>query len=182
MEQKTMSLVIAMRGSRSEKFVDTKHRKVIPFVGANHEGEFAKLGVGLIFPGERESTIWGSEGPCLLIQSWRGMRILERIEHTDYGTLRACWTVAGRKIPDSDECYRDELARQLGADELRALRREVLASLPSADELNVMVMNLREKDVDVDSREIEEEIKAGRIATSPLEMPARETEERRRDN
>lgn len=177
-----MSLVIATRGVQSEKVVDGRRKQVIPFVGADREGEFAQMGVGLTFPDEQKGTIWGPVMPHALIQSWRGMKILERIENIGHGTLCACWTVARRDVHDSDERYLEELAKQLGgADKLQTLRAEVLASAPSADELNVMITNLREKGVDVDSWELEEEVRAGRIATSQLiETLARETEERRR--
>lgn len=176
-----MSLVIAIRGLEGEKVVDMQRRKVVPFVGADREGEFAQMGVGLIFPDEQKGTIWGLVMPHALIQSWRGMKILERIEHIDHGTLCACWTVARRDVHDSDKRHLDELAKQVGgADKLQALRDEVLASVPSADELNTMITNLRKKDVDVNSSELEEEVKVRRIAMSPLiETLARETEERR---
>ncbi|MBI5787107.1 MAG: hypothetical protein HY446_00980 [Candidatus Niyogibacteria bacterium] len=177
-----MSLVIATRGVQSEKVVDGRRKQVIPFVGADCEGEFAQMGVGLIFPGEQNGTVWGLVMPHPLIQSWRGMKILERIERIGHGTLCACWTIARRDVHDSDQRHLDELAEQVGGtDKLQALRDEVLASVPSADELNAMITKLREKGVDVDSWELEEEVKAGRIATSPLiETLARETEERRR--
>lgn len=176
-----MSLVIATRGAQSEKVVDGRRKRVIPFVGTDREGEFAQMGVGLIFPDEKKGTVWGLVMPHALIQSWRGMKILERIERIGHSTLCGCWTVARRSVHDSDKRHIDELAEQVGgADKLQALRDEVLASVPSADELNTMITRLREKGVDVDSWELEEEVKAGRIATSPLiETLARETEERR---
>ncbi len=176
-----MSLVIATRGAQSEKVVDGRRKQVVPFVGADREGEFAQMGVGLIFPDEQKGTTWGLVMPHALIQSWRGMKILERIEHIGHGTLCACWTVARRDVHNSDKSHLDELAEQVGgADKLQALRDEVLASVPSAEELNAMITNLREKGVDVDSWELEEEVKAGRIATSSLiETLARETEDRR---
>lgn len=176
-----MSLVIATRGAQSEKVVDGRRKQIVPFVGADREGEFAQMGVGLIFSDEQKGTIWGLVMPHALIQSWRGMKILERIEKIGHGTLCACWTVARRDVHDSDKRHLEELAEQVGgADKLQAIRDEVLASVPSADELNTMITNLREKGVEVDSWELEEEVKAGRIATSALiETLARETEERR---
>ncbi|OHA88073.1 MAG: hypothetical protein A2653_02615 [Candidatus Zambryskibacteria bacterium RIFCSPHIGHO2_01_FULL_43_25] len=175
-----MNLVIAIRGAQSEKVVDGRRRQVVPFVGADSEGEFAQMGIGLIFPDEQKGIIWGLAMPHKLIQSWRGMKILERIERIYYSTLYACWTMAQRDVHDGDKSDFYELAEQVGGSaKLQALRDEVLASVPSADELNAMITNLREKGVDVDSCELEEEVKAGRIATSPLiETLACETKER----
>lgn len=178
-----MSVVIATRGVPSVKIVDGQRRHVVPFVGADREGEFAQVGIGLIYP-DGGGTIWGCVMPHSLIQSWRGMKILERIERIDHGTLCGCWTIARRDVHTSDKRHLDELAEQVGgADKLQALRDEVLASVPSADELNAMITSLREKSVDVNSWELEEEVKAGRIAMSPLiEMLVRETEERRQEH
>jgi hypothetical protein len=110
------------------------------------------------------------------------MKILEHVETILPGTLCACWTIARQNVHDSDKWHLDKLADQLGgADKLQALRDEVLVAAPNADELNAMITNLREKKVEVSSLELEAEVKAGRIATSPLiETIARETEERRR--
>jgi hypothetical protein len=176
-----MSFVIAARGTQAEKVVDGQRVQVIPFVGADREGDSAQMGIGLIFHDEQKGTMWGLLIPHALIQSWRGMKILEHIERIDHGTLCACWTVARRDVHDSDKRHLEELAEQLGGtDKLQTLRDEVLASVPTADELNAMITNLREKGVDVDSWELEEEVKAGRIAASPLiETLSRETEEQR---
>jgi len=174
-------MVVAIKGIESEKVVDGRRRKTVPFVGTDREGEFAQMGVGLIFPDEQKGTIWGLVSPHALIQSWRGMKILEQVEIINNGTLCACWYAGGQKVHESDKHYLDDLAERLGGTEkLQMLRGEILSSMPNTDELNSMITNLREEGVDVDSWELEEEIKAGRISTSPLiETLVREDEERR---
>lgn len=176
-----MGLVIATRGIQSEKTLGGHRKQVVPFVGADREGEFAQMGIGLIFPDEGKGNIWGLVTPHALIQSWRGMKILEKVETINHGTLCACWTVARRDVHDSDKRCLDELAEQFGGmEKLQAVREDVLTSVPSADELNTMITNLREKGVEVDGWELEEEVKAGRIATSSLiETITSETEQRR---
>lgn len=176
-----MSLVIAIRGEPSEKIVDGERQKVIPFVGADREGEFAQMGIGLIFPDKGNGSIWGLVMPHALIKSWRGMKLLEQVERIEHGTLCACWTIATRDIHDSDRRHLDDLAGQFGGlDELEKARETVLASVPSADEVESMIAALREKNVGVDSWDLTAEIKAGLITTSPLiETLIREEEERR---
>lgn len=176
-----MSLIIATLGTRSEKVVDGRRQQVIPFVGADREGEFAQIGIGFTLPDEKKGRIWGTAFPNALIQSWRGMKILEQIDCIGNATLCACWTIAQRTIHVSDERHFNKLAEQVGgADKLQTLRTEILGSAPSADELDAMITNLRLKHVDVSDQELREEVRSGRISTSILiEAIVRETEERR---
>ncbi|MFZ3044096.1 MAG: hypothetical protein WA058_03270 [Minisyncoccia bacterium] len=174
-----MSYVIAARGQQTVKIVGKETKKVIPFVGADNEGEFAQMGVGLIFPDEARAIIWSLASPHNVIQSWRGMKILEKLGRVGHGTLCACWTVARHDLHESDRRYFDMLVEQVGSiEELSAIRDAALGSVPSPDELNDMIVNFREKGVYVGSREFEEEIKAGRIAMTPLiEVLIRERKE-----
>jgi len=109
------------------------------------------------------------------------MKLLEKLGEVRSGTLCACWTVARRNLHETDEHYLDELAIQLGGiEKLQAVLDEIFASAPSSQELEMMITNFREKGVEVDSWEFDEEIKAGLIETSPLiETLVREAEERR---
>ncbi len=174
-------MIIAIRGIESEKVVNGRCRRSIPFVGADRKGEFAQMGIGLIFPDEKEVTIWGLASPHALIRSWRGMKILEQIEIISDGTLCACWYAGSQKIHESEKRYLDNLAERLGGTEkLQMLRGEILSSVPSFDELTSMIGNFYVRGVDVDSWELQEEVKAGRISTSSLiETLVREDEERR---
>lgn len=174
-----MSLVIAIRGEPSEKIVDGECQKVIPFVGADSEGEFAQMGIGLIFPDKGNGSIWGHVVPHALIKSWRGMKLLEQVERIEHGTLCACWTISTRNIHDSDRRHLNDLASQFGGlDELEKAREAILASVPCADEIESMIMALREKNVRVDTWDLTAEIESGLITTSLLiETLVREEEE-----
>ena len=120
-----MSFVIAAQGHESEKFVNGEKRKVIPFVGADREGEFSQMGVGFI-DSEKGGMIWGLVCPHTLIQSWRGMKILERAQRIEHSTLCACWNAGRRQIHSVDERIVNELAEQFGVPvrERRELRPE----------------------------------------------------------
>jgi|GEM_PF-2917416 len=178
-----MSLVIAIRGEPSEKIVDGKLKSVVPFVGADREGEFAQMGIGLLFPEEEKGTIWGLVMPHALIKSWRGMKLLEQVERVEHGTLCGCWTIATSDISDSDKHHLEELADQFGGMEgLEEARAKVLASVPGTEEIDTMINALREKDIGVDSWDLTAEVEACRIETSPaieqlvVEEGARRTE------
>lgn len=176
-----MSFVIAAKGAESQKMVDGQSKKTIPFVGADREGEFAQMGVGLIFPEENKATIWGLLMPHALIQSWHAMKILEHIEVIEHGALCASWYAGGRDVHSSDEKRVQSLAKEFGSPiKFQAFRDEVLASVPGVDELDSMIIGLREKGVDIDVWELEREVKAGRILTSPaIEVLIKEDEARK---
>ena len=178
-----MSYVITVRRSESEKFVSGRLEKVVPFMGADREGEFAQMGIGLITADSERAMFWGLGFPRLVIQSWRGVRVLGHIKLVDSGTLCACWYAGAREVNGGDERYLEDLAGKLGGmEKLQAIRNEALASAPTAEELGAMITTLREKGVDVDSRELEEEAQAGHITMTPLiETLVREAKERRQE-
>lgn len=177
-----MTFVIAAHATECEKIVDGERKKVVPFMGSDRDGEWASMGVGLLFPDDQTGTMWGLATPHMLIKSWRGMKILEHIEKIDHGTLCACWYAGGHQIHSSDWRYLDELAGKLGGmKKLQALRDEVLASAPTSDELNAMIALVRENGVDISGWELEEEAKAGRIETLPIIGTILREEAERRD-
>ena len=174
-----MSFVIALEGVESEKIVDGQRKRVIPFVGADGEGEFAQLGIGIFLPDEGHASCWGLVMPHALVQSWRGMKLLEKVDRIEHGTLCHCWTVAKHELPASDEKYLHELSTSAEGVDIYLLRTQVLNSAPPAADLESMINNLRRKEVGVDSFELEREVAAGRIQNTPLlQTLAREEEER----
>ena len=163
-----MSLVIAIRGEPSKKIVDGELRSVVPFVGTDREGEFSQMGIGLLFPDEEKATIWGLLMPHTLIKSWRGMKLLEQVKHIKHSTLCSCYTIATDNVHKNDKRHFEELADQFGGmEKLKEFRAKVLASVPSAEEIDTMINTLREKGVGIDSWDLTAEVEAGRIETSP---------------
>jgi len=175
-----MNFVIAIEGKSSEKMVRGELKQVIPFVGTDRAGEFASLGIGFISPCKGAGAIWGLVIPHSLIRSWRGMKLLEQVKHIESGTLCACWTIADRDISRSDHKHLNDLAIQFGGlEELEKAREAVLASVPSAEEIESILTILREKNVDINCWELAAEIETGLIASSPLiETLIREQEEK----
>jgi hypothetical protein len=182
-----MSLVIAISGERSKKIINNQLIEVTPFVGADSEGEFAQMGFGFLLTEETESSkghIWGLLAPHQLIRSWRSMKILERLERIEDGTLCCCFYAAQREISNNDQQYLDRLAEQLGdAKKLQTILTEVMALNPNAVEMETMLNALRRAKVDISEWELQEEIKAGRISNSPLiETIIEEAEARREEH
>ncbi|MCF7843933.1 hypothetical protein K9M47_03480 [Candidatus Gracilibacteria bacterium] len=160
--------IIALRGETSEKIVNGERMLVTPFVGTNESGMLAQLGIGLLLP-ENKVFTWGLVIPHTLIQSWRGMKILEQADTIfSNETLCACFTVASGSIQNTANYYIKALSGSFGSvDKLQEVRREVLASVPNESELEKMITVLETNYVQVDVNEIREEVKVGRLAMSP---------------
>lgn len=182
-----MSFVIALQGKESTKIVDGKEVRVIPFVGSDDEGTFSQMGIGILDPVSGRASIWGLVAPHLIIQSWRGMKILEKVKVIESGTLCHCWTVANRNMPECDRRHLESLAKQCGGlEKVNQIRDQVLNSVPGPKVLDRMITRLNEKGVDIDRWDLEEEIDKGTIAKSPtiqglfqkIEQEKTESEER----
>jgi len=175
----TKENVVAIRGKPSTKIVNGQSRNVVPFVGADRAGKYSQVGVGLIYPDDETWVVWGLAIPHSIIQSWRGMKILERLGEIEHGTLCGCWYAAKQNPHEVDVPFINSITELVGGTaNLQELQRSVLVSAPSASEINSMITNLRNQEVDVCCSELKEEIESGRIETSPLiETVIREDEE-----
>lgn len=179
--QPRRGLVVAAYGAESPKAVDGKIQRAIPFVGADHPGEFSSFGIGVILPDSgNKGQIWGLAMPHMLIQSWRAMKLLEHVEVIENGTLCDTWYAGSREPHSSDQHRIDELATKVGEDKFRVLRADILDQVPSPEELQDMLTYLKDNNVEVESWELRREVEAGRLATSPLIDELVEEDERRR--
>lgn len=178
-----MSVIVA-KGRQSTKIVDGQEREVVPFTGADREGELASFGVGFYFTDKSGGSIWGALMPRLLINSWRAMKLLEHLPQIGHGTLCACWHAAGESVHDSNRHYLDELARQFDSPEVfEATRSVVLASVPTAEELDRMLATVRDNSIDVSVHELTKLIEQGKLPHNPIvDELVREDEERQREH
>lgn len=169
-----MQLVVAIKDGKLRKNVEGCEKTIIPFVGLDIEPPIPQLGIGFGCLEDKRIFFWGV-APLSLIQSWRGMRILEQLEKIERNSLAACLGVAKNNLPAYRmyQSYLDELARVVGGvDNLKKIRQKILSSAPTAEELQGMIINTREallkKGWDLDGHELKEEIEVGRVTTSSL--------------
>lgn len=179
-----MSVIVAS-GSPSTKAVDGEECEVIPFAGADKGGEFSSFGVGFLCvdldgPG---GSLWGLVMPHMLIQSWRAMKLLEHIPQIEHGTLCACWYAANERVHESDQRHIDELRTQFdNPGRFEALRAEVLALVPTNEELDAMLTIVRDNNVDVSVYELTRLVEQGKLAPHPIiEELAQKDEARNRE-
>jgi len=165
-----MSVIVAS-GSPSTKAVDGQECEVIPFAGADKEGEFSSFGVGFLCvdldgPG---GSLWGLVMPHKLIQSWRAMKLLEHIQKIEHGTLCACWYAANERVHESDQRHIDRLMMQFDSPgRFEALRADILALVPTNDELEAMLTIVRDSNIDVSVYELTQLVKQGKLSPHPI--------------
>lgn len=172
-EQRKQGLVIVAFGEEGRKVVDGKIQRAIPFVGVEELGEVSQMGVGILLPDAvTKGQFWGLITDKI-IQSWRGMKILEHIEEIDNESLSAAWRAGGREDDPIDKIYSSDklvgkLASKIGKEKFQTLRTKIHNQAPPADELQKMLTTLKDNQVDIDGLELQQEIEAGRVASTPL--------------
>jgi len=154
----------------SAKIVDGRKQKVIPFVGVKIEKGFDPvLGFGLMSPDTGEVKFWGSDLFGCLLQSWRAMMFLGKLERIDDRIFSACWCAAAqKKVSFSEQRFR-ALEEQLGGrSSFQRLRGEILSFVPPAKELEEIIKTLLSEDVRANGLEIWREVKAKRYSLEEL--------------
>lgn len=155
-------MVVIFKGQESTKKVDGKDKKVIPFAGTGRDGESSSMGVGLIYPEEQSSSIWGLFMPRDIVASYRGMKIAEEVPQFGHGTLAACWYAGNRSVSFSDKKYIDDIEGMIGAENRQ---RIIQAPLPSFDDA---VRLMQEKGIDFDAYPFLTEIEQGNLSMTPV--------------
>ncbi|MBR9705266.1 hypothetical protein GOV12_07675 [Candidatus Pacearchaeota archaeon] len=137
-------MVIIFKGQESVKKVNGEDKKVIPFAGTDRDGEFAQMGVGLIYPEEKNGFIWGLAIPHDIVASYRGMKIAEEVLEFGLGTLCACWYAGERSVHSSQEKYIHDIEGMIGADKRQKI---IQAPLPCFDDA---IKLMQENHIDFD--------------------------------
>lgn len=155
---------VVIKGREIVITINGREQKIIPCVVADGHS----LGVGYFeCPDKSKGSFWGLLSPHCLIQSWRGMKMLEELRSIENGTLAACWYAGGHSLHPSDERYAEKLARQFPSrEDFDAIRKKILSLVPTPEELESMGTVLRGQGMTVSPQELEEEIGAGRLVRS----------------
>jgi len=175
--------VMVAQGNACIKAVNGQECEVIPFTGADHEGEISSYGVGYMLSNEQGGSLWGLAAPQLLIQSWRAMKLLEYVFRIDDSTLCACWYAANRNVHECERQLVYELAQEcsaLGPGTFDEIRSQILDSVPSTDELDRMLTVVRDKNIEVSAQELTELVESGALPAHPIidELVRREEQKR----
>ncbi len=168
-------LTVALKGQQSGKIVEGKKTIVVPFFGDN-SGSF---GVGFLVSGQPWAYLNGPVFPKAIIQSWRGMKIFEKLDRIERETLHYCWQAGSE---DAEEKYLKKLAEQFhGREIFDKIREEIFLVGPSLEELDSVIQSLRNGSVDLSysGGELEREAEKGRIPlTEEVQRIIYETKQR----
>lgn len=142
------TVIVAYLGQPSLKTVDGVEQMVMPCVGAMG----GHMGVGLVFS-DGTVSIWGLGSPRFLIQSWRAMKLLERIKVVEKNTLHLCWEAMRYKIYERSQF--EALAEQVGGWKRFLKFRSILGRLyPTALQLEQMYEAFQTEEYPIDLDEL----------------------------
>lgn len=158
-------------GQESHKQIYGKDPQIaVPCVLVERPSNDVGIGIGLYVPESRvlyrQMADWSA-----VIQVWRGMKVLERIDQVDPTTMRASLSLAKDRQRGEDEVYIDQdnlVSKVGGLDQLQALRQEVCHQAPSTNELQRMLKAMIARKIPIITGELKREIEAGTIERTPL--------------
>lgn len=161
-----MSAVIIAKGKPSLKTVFGEKKWVTPVVVAYGEGkDLDSFGVGFFYGRKTrgKGSVWGLFTPYALLQSWRGMKILEGVKVIGSATLCACWT-SGRLN------MREDRYQQYVVGDLVALngervglgaRERAFQGAPSRKNWEAMLRRCKKRGLKLATFDIRAEVEAG---------------------
>ncbi len=146
---------------------------VRPFMGAVYGSAPAEMCIGFHLAGKlsgEDTPVirhYSVAGPCEIIHAWRAMQLLEQIKSLGRSTLKDCLTITLPITREGQEAYQGIAYHVGGKHNLIGILKEVNVLLPPAELLDYMIEVLLAHDIEIDTGEIDAEIEAGRLMTSP---------------
>lgn len=184
------SLIILAKGKPGNKIIENRTVQAVPTMGIVLS-ESPHLVKGLIYPervGRRSIRALYGSSPNNLIQSWRAIKILEGIDFTYDSTISDAYDIAGgalsreskARLPYIDRLHAPQLEENAGRPIFSEFVASVLDQVPNEDELNQMIRTSRDNGLILNGWELQDEVKAGRLAPNPLIDKVVEESERKR--
>ena len=187
-----MATAIIAKGKPNFKTVEGQRRLVTPCVvlyGSDDGGGYHSFGIGFFYGRGRRlrrgGQVWGLMMPQILLQSWRGMKILEGVKVINYGTLCACWTSGTPEMREDDyqRYVVDDLIKFNGEKVTLAARDRAFQATPSPQEWSRMLSKCKKLGADLANFDIKREIEGGYLkkkSTLNLLVPTSEAERQKR--
>lgn len=165
-----MDYVVVAKGETQAKAVlkegSLVFQDITPFVGARRNG-VCEVGLGFLDQSGQVAQFYAPDFFKNLLQSWRGMHILQQITHIWEGTIRACYKAA---LPDPSFMERSEfesLRDQIGRSRFDSFLQKMRVILPDPADLDQMIRAMEEAGIRTDIFEIQSEIHEGRLNPTP---------------
>lgn len=159
-----MGLTILARGAEAQRVrgTDAVGEQIVKepsfsFMGILGNEVAAKVGIGVTFTSDNYTRFWGHlesySTPHHLIETWRGWRLLEETWYIGNTTLCACLAGGNHVIADHCKAYVGRLWLQFGG-HFMDRRHEILTSVPSSFDLELMTDILMQRGINFSAREI----------------------------
>lgn len=150
-------VIPASLGNTQLKEVSGYKTLTIPFMGADQAGGSAKLGVGMLLPREEEAFFFGYSINRWLIQSWRAMKLLDKMDNIDDTTLRICSMATDyEKTLDSKLVL--HLSMGVGTPDFIDYVMEIMTMYPKENELLTIIQILQSNNVQIDMERLRKEL------------------------
>ena len=166
-----MNYVVAIKGDVQQKVVlvdgSLTHQMIIPFVGARCNG-IAEVGMGFLGEAGQVMQFYAPDFFKHILQSWRGMRILEQITHIWDGTLKDCYNAAAPDPTYLEKREFSSLADQIGLQKFDSFLQRMLATMPKPSDLDQILQTMRGAGVHFDLFELQREIRGGKLQPTLL--------------
>lgn len=159
-----MTLTVLIRGEKEDKKFFDQNKTTLKDAYPAVVDDGQSMGVGLLqdYGLEPHGQYWALAAPKLLITSFRGMKIAQELKEFQNNILCYCWYGGNRKVHPADQHYVDSIEAKIG----RKKREEILEMVP--ENLDQVLSLIKEKNIDFDTSELEEEIKEDRIKPTSL--------------
>ncbi|MBU0646515.1 hypothetical protein KJ611_03540 [Patescibacteria group bacterium] len=164
-----MDYVIAFKGEAQTKVVLTDgvlaRQLVRPFVGARCNGT-TEVGIGFLNTDGQVQQFYAPDFFKNILQSWRGLRIFDRLTHIWKTTLQDCYNAAAPDPTYLEKRAFECLADQIGRRQLDIFLDKIRILVPAPGVLDQMLTIFDTSGVTLDVFELQSELKKGRLQST----------------
>lgn len=165
-------VIPAALGNTQLREVNVFKTLAIPFMGADHAGVDSRLGVGVLLPDEKEAYFFGYSINRWLIQPWRAMKLLDKMDKMDDRMLRICSIATDyEKTLDSELML--HLSMSVGTPDFIDSVMEVMTLYPKESELLSIIQILQFNHIHIDRERLRKELSAANYGKRVVEFTDR---------
>jgi hypothetical protein len=164
-----MSFKTVLTGKKSRRYVGSKKRSTVPFLGVVGSGHNAEIILGLHLLSKKawmESDI-SFQGRSL--QAWRALRLLEKLKRVSRNSLNNCLAVMEHPNAEVDGTYLRYFRQRFTCDkEFLRIRTEIVNTKPDEKQFYTLLEYLYDRSMPICREELHDAVSAGLIEKNAL--------------